>query len=167
MFYGDRPMTTSFTVSATAPADPDRVWDLLTLPACWPAWAPHMRHVRGEAHGWAPGRVAEGQQLRVDVGIGPGLRLHITEVRSPRSWTMVAATPLIGSVTSTHEVLRRGGRTEVRVTVRADAPGGLAAMALRAYRPLAQHAVRRLVDLAAAERRGAQIARRRMCQPED
>lgn len=146
-----------------APVDPERVWVLLSQPACWPAWAPHFSHV-STPEGDAPGPVTPGQALeihtvvpRVSVDVG------VTEVDPGRRWVM-RATPLPGvTVESSHTLTHDRGRAAVEVEVEVTGPGAWARPLLAAYRPLALYAVRRLLDLAAADEAGAAANAHRMC----
>ncbi len=148
----------------TGRAPAERVWDLLAQPSCWPAWAPHMWHVE-RADGGAAGPVEVGQALRI---VSPvprlGLSLTITAVEDGRSWTMEAELPVLGPVTSRHDLTVDGTDTRVAVTLEWAAHPALAVPVLRAYTPLATLSLDRLLGLAAREADGADMADRRMCR---
>ena len=136
-------------------------------PSCWPAWAPHMWHVEG-ADGGAAGPIEVGQALRIVSPLSRlGLPLTITAVDRGRSWTMEAHVPVLGPIASRHDLTADGSATRVAVTLEWSAPSMLAVPALVAYTPLAGWALDRLLDLAAAEARGADMADLRMCRPRD
>jgi hypothetical protein len=156
-------------VTEVAAVPADRVWQLLATPACWPAWAPHMAHVTDRSGG-APGPVQVGQALRIHARV-PGLvvPVEVTDVRDGVSWEMVAGTP-IGRVGASHLVVDGGDRTALTVTLTwlgpaLLGPALLGPALLGAYRPLAALSLRRLLQLAAAEARGAAVASRRRCEP--
>lgn len=158
-------MAARITVSAAGDAPAERVWGLLARPADWPAWAPHMWHVTG-AGGEAPAAVAPGQQLRLRFPlVEAAVSLEVTEVDPGRSWTMTAAVPLLGTVTSSHVVSSAARTTRVEVTVEASRGDPVTRLALHAYRPVAGLAVRRLLAIAGAEEAGARFNLLRMCQP--
>ncbi len=155
----------AISVTAVGAVDATRVWDLLAQPACWPAWAPQMRHVRELASPGAPGRVHVGQTLHIDsVAPGIGVDVEIMEVKAPHRWTMQARTPL-GTVESTHEVAAGPEGTVVTVTLRWLGRLPIGPIILAAYRPIATLALRRLLRLADAEEQGAAVNWQRMCRP--
>lgn len=147
-------LDSELTVSAEAVVPADRVWALLSSPVCWPAWAPHMRHVRGRDTAGAPGAVHTGQRLQIDT-VAPFLRVPVTvtDVDESHSWTMRADLPL-GHMISAHCITTDGNQTTVTVSMRWEGPALLAPVLLWPYKPVATLSIRRLLRLAAAEARG-------------
>ena len=157
-------LSDTLTVSADGPADPRRVWALLATPACWPAWAPQMRHVDDpDSVDGAPGRVREGQRLQISTVV-PRLTVdvRIVDVDEPTSWEMEATLP-IGAVRSSHTVAEGADGTIGAVTLRWLGPRLAAPAVLLPYRPVALFALHRLLRLAGAEAQGAAVNRWRMC----
>lgn len=156
-------MWSQIVVSASGTAAADRVWDLLSCPASWPAWAPHMRHVSHRDGHQSPGRVHVGQRLHV-ASLVPGLGVHVevTDVQPGRSWTMQAQLPF-GAVEARHTVAAEQATTEATVDLRWVGPRLVGVALLTAYRPVAAFAVRRLLALAESEAEGAATNAARMC----
>ncbi len=157
-------LSDTLTVSAHGPVDASRVWALLASPACWPAWAPQMRHVDDlDATDGAPGRVRKGQRLRIST-IVPRLAVdvRIVDVDEPTSWQMEATLP-IGAVRSAHTVTAADGGTVVTVTLRWLGPRVAGPAVLLPYRPVALFALHRLLRLAGSEAQGAAVNLWRMC----
>ncbi|MEE8599627.1 hypothetical protein [Euzebya tangerina] len=164
---------TSMTVSAAGEVSADRLWTLLATPACWPAWAPHMRHVSRPAAAGAPAAVTVGQRLEIHT-IAPLVRVpvEVTAVEEGVSWVMAAHLPL-GTIHSGHRIAApddaapddaaRDGAAEVTVTITWDGPALPGRVLLAAYRPVALLSVRRLLELAGSEQDGAKTAVQRLC----
>lgn len=137
--------------------DPARLWHLLSTPAEWPRWAPHIRRVDTPA---GDGRLAPGQRLRID-SYGPvGVTATVTRVDAPRRWDFRVELPLGFALVAAHEVLDdarppragvRGHPATVRVRMALDGPlpSPIAGALLQAYRPVAHVALHRLAALAA------------------
>lgn len=157
-------MSERITVGASGAASTQRVWDLLASPASWPAWAPHMAHVR-DADGSceAPSRVHVGQRLHVE-SILPriGVEVAVIDVCEGESWTMRATLP-VGELVSWHTVSEVMDATLVTIALRWTGPRLVGLTLLHAYRPVATYAVRRLLQLAETEAEGAATNRMRMC----
>jgi hypothetical protein len=126
--------------SAPSSADPAVAWSLLSRPARWHEWAPHVRG------GWGLGapEVREGARGAARLlGVVP-VPVAITDVQEGRSWTWRVA----GVVDMEHRVDPRVGGCLVTVTI--VAPGPLQPLLAATYGPLVALLVRRLARVAAA-----------------
>lgn len=128
--------------------DPARLWHLLSTPAEWPRWAPHIRRVGTVA---GDGRLAPGQRLRID-SYGPvGVTATVTRVDdAPRRWDFRVGLPLGFALVAAHEVLEGPPTARVRMALDGPLPTPVAAALLQAYRPVAHVALHRLAALAAS-----------------
>lgn len=141
----------------------ERTWQLMTRPACWPAWAPHFSHVT-TADGDAPATIAPGQRLSVHTVVpGVSVPVEIDGVRAPEEWSMVAPTPVLGPVRSDHRLEVTDDGLTLQITISSTSRSPVVAVALQAYRPVAELAVHRLLSLADDEAAGASGNRLRMC----
>jgi hypothetical protein len=133
-------------------ADPAELWTLLSTPALWPAWAPHIRRaerVPGRDDGPGGASVRTGDTVKIH-GLGPmAVTALIALVDPPRRWDFVVALPLSHQLVATHELVDDPAGVRVRMALHGPLPSPLGRMLLRAYQPLATVAVRRLVALAA------------------
>src|SRR5688572_22955266 len=101
------------TWTADSSGDPALAWELLSRPARWHEWAPHLRGA------WGLGevvRAGDAGAARV-LGAVP-VPVRITAVDAPRSWSWRVA----ALVDMDHHVLARAEGLTVRVDLRAPAP---------------------------------------------
>jgi hypothetical protein len=154
---GTRTPTGRTTVDVCADAaDVDHValWRLLSTPALWSTWAPHIRHAGPEPAddaaqpddaGGGDGAVRPGDLVRIH-GYGPvAVTARIALVDPPRRWDFLVALPLGHQLTATHELVDHPSRVCVRMALHGPLPSPLASTLLRVYQPLAAVAVHRLV----------------------
>lgn len=160
--------TARATVAVRVPAGaahPDALWRLLSTPELWPAWAPHIRRAEPELRPEGdPGGTGRGAGSRADVtqggsalrtgdrvridGHGPAtVTALITLVDPPRRWDFLVHLPLGHQMIATHELVDDAAGVRVRMAVHGPLPASVGSVLLRAYRPLADVALRRLVAL--------------------
>lgn len=157
------------TVAATSAAPTDVLWALLSTPAWWSAWSPHIRHVTdaGDTGAAAPASLAEGDQLVIHGPRPLRTTAEITTVEAGHRWDFEAAGLGPWSLLASHRAVPRAGGSRAIVTMRVSGPAGALASAsvLRAYQPLAAVAVRRLATLAARDHDSAIAAAARLAVP--
>jgi len=138
-------------VHARSAAAAPLLWHLAAAPRWWPVWAPHLRRVRDTDGVPVRGEVALGDRLRID-SVAPlvGVHAEVTRVDPGRRWDFVVDLPGPWRLVSAHHVapLPRGSRVTVALWLEGPAGGVVGWGPLRAYRPLAAWAVRRLAALA-------------------
>jgi hypothetical protein len=129
----------SWTAESSAP--PAVAWELMSRPAEWPAWAPHMRGFwsspplgdgQVEAGAWGAARV---------LGVVP-VPVLVTDKRE-RAWTWQ-----FGLTRITHRIERRRPRG-CRVAVDLEAPWPLESLLAAAWGPVFALSLRRLARVAA------------------
>jgi hypothetical protein len=123
------------TWTAQSNGDPAEAWAMLSRPARWHEWAPHLRGA------WGLGEVVrEGDAGAARLLGAVPVPVRITAVDAPRSWSWRAG----ALVDMDHLVLARPGGVTVRVDLRAPAP--LEAGLALAYGPVVKAALRRLAS---------------------
>ena len=123
------------TWTAESGGDPVEAWELLSRPARWHEWAPHVRGA------WGLGevvRAGDGGAARL-FGAVP-VPVRIIAVDAPRSWSW-----RVGAlVEMDHRVIARPGGVTVALDLRAPAP--LEAGLALSYGPVIRLALRRLAS---------------------
>ena len=115
--------------------DPALAWELLSRPARWHEWAPHLRGA------WGLGEVVRAGDAGAARLLGAvPVPVRITAVDAPRSWSWRAG----ALVDMDHHVLARQSGVTVRVDLRAPAP--LEAGLALAYGPVIAYALRKLAS---------------------
>jgi len=123
------------TWTAESSGDPAEAWALLSRPARWHEWAPHVRGAWGLAEVVRAGDAGAARLL----GVAP-VPVRITAVDAPRSWSW-----RVGAlVEMDHRVTARPGGVTVALDLRAPAP--LEAGLALAYGPVISLALRRLAS---------------------
>ena len=119
--------------AAHSPAPAKELWPLLSQPARWPEWAPHVRGAWGLGHPEVQARASGAARL---LGFVP---VPATIVRkSPgRSWAW-----RVGPVEMDHRLVPRQRGTTVEVTLKG--PRALELALKAAYGPVTKLALRRL-----------------------
>jgi hypothetical protein len=128
-----------FRYASTSTGRPAEAWALLSRPARWHEWSPHVRG----AWGLGDGEVRAGARGAARVlGVVP-VPAVVTGVDAPRAWTW-----RVGPVELGHEVRALGdGGCEVATTLRA--PHALEAVLAVTYGPVVALLMRNLARVAA------------------
>ncbi len=123
------------TWTADSDRDPAAVWAMLSRPARWHEWAPHVRGAWGLGDVVRAGDAGAARLL----GAVP-VPVRITAVDAPRSWSW-----RVGSlVEMDHRLVARPGGVTIALDLRAPAP--LEAGLALAYGPVIRLALRRLAN---------------------
>jgi len=130
------------TWSATSTAEPEAAWSLLSRPACWPAWAPHVRG----AWGLGTPEVRLGAVGAARLGGVVPVPARIVAKRDGRSWTWRVGLGLVEMVHRVEPVADGGSLVAIDVI----APGPLERAIGAAYGPVIEATLKRLADRAAA-----------------
>lgn len=93
----------------------ERLWDVWTDVDRWPSWQDDVEYARLD------GDFARGASIMFKPKGGPRVRLELTEVEPPSSFTDVTRFPL-ATMLDRHELVEVDGRVEVRNTVSVEGP---------------------------------------------
>jgi hypothetical protein len=127
---------------ADSDAPPGAAWELMSRPAAWPEWAPHMRGF------WSNPPIGDGEIVSGAWGAARVLGVvpvpAVVTGKEPRhSWTWQ-----FGLTRITHRVERRRPRG-CRVAVDLEAPWPLETLLVAAWGPLFGRSLRKLARVAA------------------
>lgn len=128
------------TFSADSAAQAAETWSLVSEPARWPEWAPHIRG----AWGLGSPEVQQGRRGAARLLWLLPIPATIFDKTEGRSWTWQ-----VGPMTLAHEVTPLP--TGSRVTMSISAPGPLETVLAATYGPVVQLLVRRLAKVAEAQ----------------
>lgn len=122
----------------TGPAPVQVVWERYADPTRWADWAPHVRGVEVDVHG-EDVRLQPGLSGRVRGPMGLRVPFVVTAVdEERRTWSWTVRAPLV-TVHLDHTLAEVSDGTVAGLVLRGPWP------VIRAYRPVARWALRRLV----------------------
>ncbi|KAA0024107.1 SRPBCC family protein [Antrihabitans cavernicola] len=128
-------MTRSYSADSTATAA--ETWSLVSEPARWPEWAPHIRG----AWGLGTPEVQAGQRGAARLLWVVPVPALVSAKSEHRSWSWQ-----VGPVTLDHEVTPLPSGSRITMTI--SAPGPIEGVLAATYGPVVQLLVRRLARIA-------------------